>query len=1536
MTRHLIEELVFEIATGSGNGAMQDEAWLRRLLTDHLLPVLDEVFDAVGEGDAVLVLPVLEIDLGEIGAAGFEQAVASRLRAALEDALQRALAEAREPRRHAGDNGDGRAAALVGPAESELAQLERFLVSGAMPWHADTAQAGLHEALLGRLLAGEADTLWPALARALAAAGGARRLAEQFPEVQLLAVLRGVAGGHAARFETLLAAWRQAHTGAKPEAAAWARVLAAAASVCSGADAEAACMDLRAALGLAGAHLPAPHPAQSDTGASVQRAAPPGAGLARAFLHFLENGVLPEAQDGTGQPAHQALLARLLEQGGHGVRTMLARALAAPGSARRLAEQFPRHQLLALLRVVAGDHAADFEALVAQLEVASAPARLAGEAWIQVLQAACGARSGRDAQAACARILAAPVPDKEPGAGAIVNTQGSTLGLLEQFLLGGPIPSDPGGAAVPAHRVLLDRLLAQGGPAVREALLRAARHPAGARRLAEHFSQAQLLAVACLVSGAGAAQVGATLAQARLAAGVDDTQVWQRVLRACSAGTAPVRDEGTNGPDSDALLVFLEGGSLREATGDPGTLAHVDLLARLLEGDGPWEVLAGVLARRPAARRFAQQFPEHQLRAVLRRLAGPHAARFEALLDEALAWPPGPGGSSHVAIGADVLAACAALATDAGYDADGACARIRAEHGGMLPVDAAPQAAAPAYRRRPGRALPAGAPGAAGPRWVPATPAPRHDPPAPAETRQQSMGAWPRRPQALLRLMSDYLSGAALPSGLPTATGATVHEALLARLLEGGNSGVWLALGRVLADPSCARRLRQDFPAHQVSAVLRRLEPAHAAALQALAGDEPGGKAAPERPLPPAGAHEPAAGSALQRLRQFLEHGLLPGADAIRPGTHEALLEALADSADAGLWRLLAQALERDDSAERLLTQFPQRQLLGLARMSAPGYAPALERLLWRVEDMQATRPGAWQGRLAAECLRQVLAACVARPPSAVLPGQIVARAVLALDSVGPASGTYVRRMGTAPAVGVRWRMDGSERRAVAALLRLAGMLEGLRAGIDAREGTGSALAPQAGDAPGVAVLTLRERARMARRLERLSRPLDRPPPGPAMLPAAGQDAPAALRGAIAARLDMNGEIGPGRRALMLEAIDARLDEVADAGPFLRRVLAALDAGASLDLDALAAADDAASTAVPAQGAALAPAQVLFAALQSGDIATARAHWNALLASHAGALRSGLRHYARNPALRQALARALPDAVFLDLVALFDAGGAQLLRTLLTPAPRLQALVGHGAAWDAWTLRCRVHALALLAGAEGRIESDAFLRAIGAGEGGEVPGLAAMLTSMPPAQAAPAPAQPAHVPASVSGRDSGHAMPKVDVFEDSGELLAIGNAGMVLAAPYLPRLFGALGLLTGGAFIDEAAAGRAVHLLQYMVTGQSHTPEYQLVLNKILCGLPTATPVPAGIDITSAEHDFIESMVGAMVVHAKVFGSSSVAAMRQTFFARKADLQLADDAWQLRVRPGPFDVLLDRLPWSYALVKFGWMTRPVHVTWRPA
>ena len=1487
MKRHLIEELVFDIAVDSHGTPLQEDAYLSRLVRSVLLPVVEEAFDGFDSGDAVLVLPSLEIDLGAIAQGEYEDTAAVRLRAALDDALHRALAQARQTDRTPVATGDAAAepgASLVSRQESELAQLARFLGTGTMPWHVGTTQARLHEALLERLLERGGPQLQAMLARALREPGSARRLAAQFPVHQLSAVLRVLAGPGAPAFEALLAELNEAPLAVQPPGAAWVRVLAACADAGQG-DADATCARIRAEL--------APLPAQGQAGAGIG-----------ALARFLDTGVLEGARDEPGLPAHQALLDRLFVDsladsfaaGGEALRAMLVRVLANPHSARRLVAQFPERQLLALMRSVAvatvpnAPDAPDIEAL---LEQARQPAgsRMPGlpeQAWLEVLAACIGGSaaahplSGLDgltplldrgvlpqADGSADRLASSP---GAAGAPQQPSLQGSSkppadLDLLAHYLESGMLALAVDDRALPAHQAVLDRLLASGSATLRALLARALKVPRSAQRLVTQFSEEQLVGLLRAVAGADAPHAEARLAQARLAAGGERPEArqktWLELLGACldrdriDAAPAPdaIRAGAVAMPDLEALAAFFDAGVMPFDPDDFDQGGPEAVLGRLLTEGGATlrSLLVRVLANAPAARRFVLSFPEPQLRAAVRCMAGAHATPFDSLLDEAGNGLPGEG--MALALRVQVLLACGGLADAAAAQA--AVARIRAAHAG---------------------------------------------------------GSIQARPR------SDFVR----PAAPANASRAAPLEAQ-----------------------------------------------AHAQALQAPHQDA-------ETPTPTP-TPTPSYRSRLGQLRKFLESGQLPhaarGGDAPRPHAAlldslpahlpahlpESLLDSLLAHPDDHLWRTIAQALQHAPSAARLLTQFPQRQLLALGAGSAPGYAPLLERLLQRLAAM----PGAVADTASAVALlsrRHVLAACVARPQGRAWPGKVYAGIALELSGAdAPARTTRYARSPALRAAGTNppWRALAAERQASSALLRLTAMLEPLCALVAAGPAIEAAPAALAALAvvPGLA---WREREDLAQRLQATCAVLEASlaSGGARLKPldAGKTQSPTALLGAIAAQLAANPAIPDRRREAMLDAIGSRLDEAGNPLHFLGGVLAALAAGAPLDLDALLVRGPVPET----------PAQLLATALEAGDAAAVAIHWHTLLREHGPRIAAGLRHYARKPAVRRALAQSLPDAFLIDLASLLDSGTAAILREVVTPSTALQDAVGRGAAWEEWTARCRLHALATLAGgAQAGVPANApgaFLRALAPSEAGQDAALPAALSAQLSAQlsaelSAHLPAELAvellaALPARFSGAQpqelapparpvtlapAGKSAPQAAIDAvDTRELVLVGNAGMVLAAPYLPRLFSALGLLADGKFADERAAERAVHLLQYMVTGEAASPEYLLVLNKILCGLPTATPVCAGIDITQAERDCIEGLIQAMVAHAKAFGSCSVAAMRQTFLARQADLQLAEDAWQLRVHPGSFDMLLDRLPWGYSVVKFNWMTRPVHVTWRPA
>lgn len=178
-----------------------------------------------------------------------------------------------------------------------------------------------------------------------------------------------------------------------------------------------------------------------------------------------------------------------------------------------------------------------------------------------------------------------------------------------------------------------------------------------------------------------------------------------------------------------------------------------------------------------------------------------------------------------------------------------------------------------------------------------------------------------------------------------------------------------------------------------------------------------------------------------------------------------------------------------------------------------------------------------------------------------------------------------------------------------------------------------------------------------------------------------------------------------------------------------------------------------------------------------------------------------------------------------------------------------------------------------------------------------------------------------------------HAGADADAHASSAQI-AVGNAGLVLVSPYLPRLFSMLGLADDRAFAGPEAAARAVLLLQALATGHAAAPEPELVLNKLLCGVPLDTTVPRLIELSDAEREAIDGLLGAVIQHWRILGTTSIDGLRGSFLRRAGQLERGDDAWQLSVEPGPFDMLIDQLPWGYATLRHPWMERVIHVDWR--
>lgn len=170
-------------------------------------------------------------------------------------------------------------------------------------------------------------------------------------------------------------------------------------------------------------------------------------------------------------------------------------------------------------------------------------------------------------------------------------------------------------------------------------------------------------------------------------------------------------------------------------------------------------------------------------------------------------------------------------------------------------------------------------------------------------------------------------------------------------------------------------------------------------------------------------------------------------------------------------------------------------------------------------------------------------------------------------------------------------------------------------------------------------------------------------------------------------------------------------------------------------------------------------------------------------------------------------------------------------------------------------------------------------------------------------------------------------------FSDADEL-PVHNAGLVILWPFLVSFFDHLGLLEERQFKDLAARQRAVGLLQLLATGEPTFAEYQLPLNKLLCGLDVQQVFDFGPPTRKAELRACKSLLKAVIAQAPILNNMSVDGFRGSFLVRPGLLSTRDGHWLLRVEHQTYDIVLERFPWSWQWVKLPWMEAPLRVEWQ--
>jgi hypothetical protein len=124
-----------------------------------------------------------------------------------------------------------------------------------------------------------------------------------------------------------------------------------------------------------------------------------------------------------------------------------------------------------------------------------------------------------------------------------------------------------------------------------------------------------------------------------------------------------------------------------------------------------------------------------------------------------------------------------------------------------------------------------------------------------------------------------------------------------------------------------------------------------------------------------------------------------------------------------------------------------------------------------------------------------------------------------------------------------------------------------------------------------------------------------------------------------------------------------------------------------------------------------------------------------------------------------------------------------------------------------------------------------------------------------------------------------------------------------------------------------------VHLLKFLATGQKKVPEYALVFEKILCGLPADMPVPLDVILTDEEIAESESLLKAVITHWNVLKNTSTDGLRESFIKRDGLLTRKENGWLLQVERKTLDVLLDSIPWGFSTISLVWTRDLIFVEW---
>ncbi|WP_299740655.1 contractile injection system tape measure protein [uncultured Roseobacter sp.] len=176
--------------------------------------------------------------------------------------------------------------------------------------------------------------------------------------------------------------------------------------------------------------------------------------------------------------------------------------------------------------------------------------------------------------------------------------------------------------------------------------------------------------------------------------------------------------------------------------------------------------------------------------------------------------------------------------------------------------------------------------------------------------------------------------------------------------------------------------------------------------------------------------------------------------------------------------------------------------------------------------------------------------------------------------------------------------------------------------------------------------------------------------------------------------------------------------------------------------------------------------------------------------------------------------------------------------------------------------------------------------------------------------------------------------PVKPVSTEPGRSYLSQRGGLVLFHPFLPLLFERLELLDSKRRLPKQHVPIARRALQLIGDPQAVEDQPTDPVEKLLLGLPQNWAAPTGKVAEPPDLALINSLLASVIERWGALGQTSPDGLREAFIRRNATLRAQEASWVLRVERGPFDMLLDQLPWSFGTVALPWMPEPCTVNWR--